>query len=354
MNTQKSKVRLSEGDEAIVSNVANSGNSNQPYVTPGDQIAEILAELNAERAALRDAPRAPIKVVRGTAFASDMEIDSRIQRPEDPGLINSIVADFDEVALGTLTVSVRVDRRTGEERLIVLDGQQRRRAVVLVEYEKPLNCTFYYNMSFSEEARAFRRLNNRKSVAAPVLFRNAIAEGDEQATAIAAILSQLSIPLGVPGGFSAVVAARRIAKRPNGTLHLQWALRVLGMIYGDEDAPTKTIYDGRVVEALSMLHARDGSHLNEKHLINKLASKGGGLKGLLGRADTIATLHKGGGRVLDVIDAIVGIYNSGLHRDAGNKLAEWDRTTTATGRKKPKSKRRPTGTTVTVAEDVED
>jgi hypothetical protein len=292
-----------------------------------DEIASVLDELARERDRLGTGEAKPVEIIVAKAYAKDMEIDSRLQRTEQLTLINSIANEFNELALGTLHISLRVDD-DGEEHLIVLDGQQRRKGSMLAGYTNQLRCIMYKNLTFSQEAQLFRLLNNRKSVNAPTLFRIAIAEGDVQATAIAAILTQLNIPLAVPGGFAAVVAARRIAARRGGLGHLRWALEIVQRVYGGSpDAPkdTKTIYDSRVVEALSLLHERDGHFLNERNLVSKLAKQPNGIDGLVQRARTIGTLNKGGSRVFDMFDAIVAYYNLGLHRDAGNMLAEWDR-----------------------------
>lgn len=300
-----------------------------------DDIKAIIEQLALDAERSGEPAKAPYTKL-GTAHPQDTEIDPRIQRLEDPGLINNIVGEFDPLALGVSHVSVRTDDN-GEEHLIVLDGQQRRAAMLLLGYNEKVRYVFYYNLTFAAEARLFRLLNNRKGVPAPVLFRIAIAEGDQQAQAIAAILSDLNIPLGVPGGFSSVQMARRVARRPKGLLNFRWALEQVQAIYTsakDESKSTKTIYDGRVIEAFALLRERDGNFINVKNLQHKLASKPQGVAGLLGHANTIATLNLGGSRVADVIDAIVARYNFNLQGRSGNKLEEWDR-----GGKKGKKKK---------------
>jgi len=180
-------------------------------------------------------------------------IDPSVQRPINEAQVAAIAADFNPDALGTVTVSIR-----DNDDWVLLDGQQRLNGAELAQYEGTVNCNFYRGLSRQQEAALFRRLNTRRPVAAPALFKVAVTEGEPQAVQINDLLNVLGIRVGGTGGFNAISVARRVASWENGMIDLRWALDVCANVWGVEGKHL----DGRIIEGLALLHHRDGAAID--------------------------------------------------------------------------------------------
>lgn len=253
-----------------------------------------------------------VTVENGWVKFSEVEIDPQVQRPLNEGQVNAIAGDLNPDALGTVTVSIRANGRK-----ILLDGQQRFNGALRAGYDEQVNCNFYRGLNLAEEAKLFRQLNNRKNVSAPSLFRVAVTEGDPQALAINDLFKALGVTVGGSGGFNAIAAARRVAEWPGGIVDLRWALDVCANTWGIEG---KNL-DGRLIEALAMLHHRDSELIDTDMLRRKLAGTPGGVQRIIGDARVIKGM-RGGRLPIAVIDALIGIYNVKLSKNA---LQEWKR-----------------------------
>jgi hypothetical protein len=245
---------------------------------------------------------------------NDTTIDPRIQRGEEGPEIAHIIANFNKAALGTFTLS----RRPNGE-LAVLDGQQRRAACRKVGYEEQVQAIVHSGLSLAEEAQLFLDLNYRRSVNAWTQFRVARTAGDPLAQAIGVVLDELNIPLGSPKGFSAVVMARRVAKRQGGLTHLHWALRQVQAVY--DTSGDGGVYDGRVVEAFAMLYRECATIIKEDDLHKKLAQKGGGVDGLIGHGHTVQLVAHPPVKIARAIARAIALrYNVGKSKDSVHAL----------------------------------
>jgi len=246
-----------------------------------------------------------------------MTIDPRIQRGEEGPEINHIAANFNPAALGTFTLSRRSDGT-----IVVLDGQQRRAAALKIDYSEQVQAIVHENLTLPEEAQLFLDLNYRRSVNAWTNFRIARTAGDELAQAIGVVLDELHIPLGGPKGFSAVVMARRVAKRQGGLTHLHWALRQVQAVY--DPAREGGMYDGRVVEAFSMLYrycAEQHIPIDEDNLHKKLARIGGGINDLIGHGHTVQKVAHPPVKIAKAIARAVALrYNVGKPKGSSHAL----------------------------------
>jgi hypothetical protein len=241
-------------------------------------------------------------------------IDPRIQRGEEGPEINHIAANFNSAALGTFTLSRRNDGT-----LVVLDGQQRRAACLKIDYSEQVQAIVHENLTLPEEAQLFIDLNYRRSVNAWTQFRVARTAGDELAQAIGVILDELHIPLGGPKGFSAVVMARRVARRQGGLTHLHWALRQVQTVY--DPAREGGVYDGRVVEAFSMLYREYSTIIDEDNLHKKLARVGGGIDDLIGHGHTVQKVAHPSIKIAKAIARAVALrYNVGKPKGSPHAL----------------------------------
>lgn len=256
----------------------------------------------------------------------DMIVDPRIQRAENPGEINAIVRDYNSAALGTWTISRRIYPATATEseriELVVVDGQQRRAATLLVGYEGLVHCDVHDGLTLADEAKLFRQLNFRRSVSQITLFQTALVEGNPHALAVQAILDSLQIKFGTVRGYMAAKGSQSLVKRNNGIANLHWALAQTKRLW---DRGNGGVYDGPLVEALFRLHERHGGRIDEARLYDKLASDEGSNSGLLEFAKTMKRAHKCTTPV-SVILAIIDRYNSGLGMKSRNRLPEWGAT----------------------------
>jgi hypothetical protein len=253
----------------------------------------------------------------------ELEIDERVQRPEIPSLVNKIARDFNVDALGTATVSARVDDQ-GRTRYFVLDGQQRRAGALKYGYDGNIRVDVHYNLTLADEARLFRLLNDRKAVQPIQLFKTALIEGNEHAVTVKGILDSLEIPFGTPRGYSGAKSALRLVARRNGATSLYWALSQIKKIYDTEG--DGGCYDAGVVEAFYWLYDHFGIKIDEDNLYNKLSRLGGGVPDLIGHAKTIKSMRSGRLGV-NLIRAIIARYNHDK-RSARTKLPDWTVDTT--------------------------
>lgn len=258
----------------------------------------------------------------GWADLSQLVIDPTIQRPENIAEINKIAANFDEAALGTLTVSLRVNPDTGEETYVVIDGQQRRAGALKAGFTGKVRVDVHRNLTRADEARLFRLLNFRRAVAPIVLFKTALVEQDPHAMAVQKILDDLGIAFGTSRGFAGAKTALRLVARRNGggETSLRWAFTQVQKIY--DDAQTGGCYDANVIEAFYWLYERFGSQIDEANLYKKLARAGGGIDSLIGYAQTIRSVRKGR-LAVNVIRAIISRYNQNKHSQSRAALPDW-------------------------------
>lgn len=270
-------------------------------------------------------------VEHGWLPLKDMEIDSRVQRPEVPTEINKIARTFMKEALGTATVWARWDEEVDRFRYFVLDGQQRRAGALLAGYTGDIRVDVHYNLTLPTAARLFRVLNEKRNVSPVELFKIARTEEDPNVLAVQKILDDLGIPFGTPKGYSGAASARRLVARRNGATHLRWALTQVQKIY--DETRRGGCYDAQVVEAFFWIYDHFGSQVEEDNLYAKLASHKNGSDGLVGQAKTIQTVRNGS-LAVNLIRAIIARYNEGL-RSARRKLPDWTLEPAArTGREK--------------------
>lgn len=254
----------------------------------------------------------------GRVRLDELVVDPRIQRPPVIVEINKIAKEFDERALGTLTLSARPDGK-GDYIYVILDGQQRRLGAIKAGFTGTVRAEVHYGLSLQEEARLFRLLNFRRAVQPIVLFKNALLEGDPDALTVQQILDDLGIPFGTPRGYSGAKASVRLVSRRNGATVLRWALTQVQRIYDPQGKGG--CYDAAVVEAFYWLYDHHGSRIDEENLYNKLAREAGGVADLVGQAKLIKSVR--GGRIgVNLIRAIIARYNHDK-RSPRTKLPDW-------------------------------
>lgn len=266
----------------------------------------------------------------GKVDPNSLRIDPRVQRDPDRIMINKIKRKPNGRAFGTITVSVRTNENGLEVDRVILDGQSRWTAVVEMGWDIMLNAIIHKNLTLAEEVELFKTLNDKRSVPAWEQFKVDLSGNEQLPKQIKQILDNLGIPLGGNTGFVAVTAARRIAEKPNGLIHLHWALETIQAVYGKPDGMRSLrkgrlhLWDGRIVEGFAMFHAVNGSRIKDDRLRKQLLEWEKGLSGLVGDAKTLMEL-RGGMLPINVADILVRRWNHGLKKNGPHVLPEFDR-----------------------------
>ena len=243
---------------------------------------------------------------------TDMQVDPRYQRGENPSEIKHIADNHRPAALGTPVISGRTDE-DGEVSFWVLDGQQRRAGSLLIGYNEPVLCDVHWNLTLAEEAQLFLDLNYRRDITAAGKFKSALVALEPEALAIAKILDDLGILLSDPRGFTAVAKARTLVRRKNGFDHFRWALETLQSVYDKGNGGS--MYDGRLVDGMVTFVRHFEGRFKQTDLEVKLR-RGGDEEDLLNAAQALRrvhTMHIG----TAVANAAARFYN---HHRSKNKL----------------------------------
>ncbi len=111
--------------------------------------------------------------IRMVALAH-MEPESGYQRDTNPAQVESIVNNFDESKLGTLTVSER------DGKYHIIDGAHRSKALRALGYTHA-SCVVLTGLTFEQEAEYFRNQNQDKRGITPMeFFKAGLVSGNEQ------------------------------------------------------------------------------------------------------------------------------------------------------------------------------
>jgi hypothetical protein len=120
----------------------------------------------------------------------DMEPESGYQRATNPAQVESIVKNFDETKLGTLTVSER------DGKFHVIDGAHRSKAMRKLGYTHAL-CVTLKGLTFEQEAEYFRKQNQDKRNIKPLeFFKAGLVSGDDECVKIYRIVRSNGFQVG--------------------------------------------------------------------------------------------------------------------------------------------------------------
>ena len=257
-----------------------------------------------------------------TLQVEDLEIDPAVQREENRNKVLRIFKRFTPAALGVLSVSRRDDGR-----LIVLDGQTRRKVLLLKLPEggpSEVECRVFYGLTRQQEALLFNTLNDNTKVRAIDQYRIAATAENPVVLEINKILDSylFKVESGKSNGaVGAVSALQRIwadserkGKDPN---TLQLTVLTIYRAWGNS-------YDGMrgiILEGIAAFHDEYGSRVNFDRLVNRLKVFPGGPEGLYTAAKALAA-NRGMHPAMAVADLLVEkVYNKGN----GTKLDVWRR-----------------------------
>jgi len=244
-------------------------------------------------------------------YPHDLSIDPRVQRPRHETKLRKMVAEFDPVCLGQITVSERPNKT-----LVILDGQHRWLMVQAVDYADPLEAKIFTGLTLEQEARLFRLLNNTTKAGAMALFNVALSEGEPHALMVNDIVHRYGMEV-TSNSFKAVGTALRIVRRREGPAALAWGIEVSQRTWGHH----VNNIDGRVIDALASLRLRNGMHVGTDQTVKKLAGECASVSALIGKAKAFQTVNSGQ-IISSLCQVLINIYNKSVKKEE-NRLPDW-------------------------------
>lgn len=248
-----------------------------------------------------------------TLPVKEIHVDPAVQRALNAARVQDMAEDFNEKALGTITVSRRDDGHN-----YVIDGQHRHATARRARGENyRLNCHIYEGLSLQEEAALFRALNTAVKPQALDLFRVRVVEGEAIAVAISALMEHYSWHVSTSSGpryrYVAVRALEEVYGRDHGHLLLDKVVSILTSAY---DGDPKSMR-GEVILGLAALYEEHGEKIRDMKMIERLQNQG--LMDMLDRAKVFS--KTAGYRPRDgVAEIITQAYN---HRNTRYRLPQW-------------------------------
>jgi hypothetical protein len=229
------------------------------------------------------------------------------------GRVSMIAANMDLEQLGTPTVN----KRHGQYH--VLDGMHRVEAYKLWIGDgwenQQLQCWTYTDLTETEEAEVFLKLNDTLAIPAFDRFRIGLNAGRLEETEIAAVVAKVGLTIAksqAEGAIGAVGALRRVYRR-EGDAALARSLELIRDAYGTAGL------DAKVIDGIGLLCGRYNGDLDMATAVTRLASVSGGLAGLMNRA-AVTRNQTNAPLATCIAAAAVELINRGR---GGTKLPAW-------------------------------
>lgn len=255
-----------------------------------------------------------------TVTLDQLSIDPRVQRTEgiDGRRVNDMVLNFNPLALGTVTVSLRPNGK-----LVVLDGMHRTAAARQVGYQGLINAEVISGLTIEQEAELFLLLNATKTPTAVTKFHVRVVMGEPAAVEMNTIIQShgWTVRLSTADGtISAVTAVERIystgggakASGTHGEL-LDRTLEIVTAAWGHDCQAA----NGHVLIAVAQLLGRFGASVDTKKLVGEMQGTRPGT--LIGRAKNVRDAQGG------TVPAALAKILAGMHnkKRRSNLLPEW-------------------------------
>jgi uncharacterized protein DUF6551 len=212
--------------------------------------------------------------------ANVLEVDPGVQRMLNAERVKKLADNFDESAVGILTVSARVSSDAladkVEHRYIVLDGQTRlaalRRFTGREDTAYPVICQVYRGLTRQEEAEIFLSHNDRAAVRTLDKFRLSIVAQEKWALDLERMILSHGFEIGRGARperrFTAVAAARRILALPDGEDALNRAFDLLVRAWGHR----RNTASAEALDGLGLLYQRHGVDVDTVGFAYKLGA----------------------------------------------------------------------------------
>jgi hypothetical protein len=244
---------------------------------------------------------------------SSLTTDPRYERPLNMAAVRRIAAEFDPDAVGMLYVSHRAD---GTD--VILDGQHRAKALVLMQWEDQMvPCFVYENMTVEDEARVFRIINEgRRRLTALDLFRARVTEREPEALDLHNIFQMEGLRPGTgssPNIVQCMSAVQKIYKE-SGREILRDVLNIAANTWGRAD---NSSLQSPIVLALALILAEYGQTLDRAAFITRISTITP--NAWVGRARAIKS-SMGGNTETCMAVAMIGYYNE---RKRTGRIPDW-------------------------------
>lgn len=273
----------------------------------------------AAKAKILPAYRAKVEWIR----VGDIFVEPGTQRSLDEGWAQKIAALFDADLFG-IPALVALPTDAGSERLDVIDGQHRVKAVRLkFGPDHLILCEVIRGVSKARAAAIYRGRNSIRRPRPLDSFLTGVTAGDHDCVAINDLVRSLGLQVygtSQTGCISAVATLQRIyqderrlgVKAPG---LLRRTLELALSAWGREGEA----FNGDLLRGLGMVLARYGGAIELDALEKKLRTVTGGALGLLGKARGVKQ-NLGGSTAQGVARVVVNAYNSGRRKSL---LPEW-------------------------------
>lgn len=270
---------------------------------------------------VKETAQSKVKSVFGMVNVADLNIDPDAQRSLSQAWVKAHIQDFDVDQLGFIVVNKRTSGK-----IFVVDGQHRVELLRAVGWgDQKIHAEIFNGLSQSEEADLFLARNDRKAVSPLSKFLVAVTAGDPIACDINRIVRENGLVIANRPGDGHIMAVDAliklykgsgVASQKEGAHALDVALKVAVQAWGRQSSSV----NGKVLQAIGMVHLRYNGLIDQKILVSKLAPFPGGAPSLLGKGRAMQELR---GRPIHhcIAALVVDVYNKG-RRDT--KLDSWE------------------------------
>lgn len=258
--------------------------------------------------------------IHKTVSLDRLSVDPKVQRSEgvDRRRIGQMAANFNPLALGTITVSLRPDGAH-----VILDGMHRVAAARQAGHKDLINAEVISGLTIEQEAELFLLLNATKTPTAISKFHVRVVMGEPAAVEMDRIIRSHGWrvrPSSSDGTLTAVDAIERIYTKGGGTkatgAHGDLFDRTLEIITAAWGHDTQAA-NGHVLTAIAQLIGRFGASVDTKKLVSEMQDTRPGI--LIGRAKTLRDAQ-GGSVPAALAKILAGMHNK---KRRSNLLPEW-------------------------------